>query len=193
MDIEGIDTNMNDSRAAIKQKFKLVRLQLVRKADFGISEETIWVNCHLGELITYNDTVLGYDLERINVEEIDHFRQKTSWMPEVIVVKKGYSKSNKRRHRRNWKLKQLKKEEVEQPDEEKTKMGRKDKQLERNKQLRDQDYEIFMQDLEEDKEYRQGINLYKEEHESEWETDGEEEEIPMIGQDEFVPEEEQKV
>jgi len=74
LNIEGLETNMNDSRAALKQKFKLVRLEIARKEDFGVNSTTFWVNCHLGESLNYNDTVLGYDLERLNCVEIDGFR-----------------------------------------------------------------------------------------------------------------------
>ena len=38
MDIEQIDTNMNDSRAAIKQKFKQVRVEVVRSEDLGVND-----------------------------------------------------------------------------------------------------------------------------------------------------------
>jgi hypothetical protein len=38
LDIEEIDTDMNSSRAAIKQKFKLVRLQIARSTDFGVND-----------------------------------------------------------------------------------------------------------------------------------------------------------
>ena len=63
LDIEDVDTNMNDSRAAIKQRFKLVRLQVARATDFGVNDKSYSVNCHLGEHINYNDSVLAYDLE----------------------------------------------------------------------------------------------------------------------------------
>ena len=89
LDIEHIDTNMNDSRAAIKQKFKQVKIQIARTSDFGVNEQTFFVNCHLGEILNYNDTVLGYDLEQVNTADLDTFLQKTNRkIPEVIVIKK---------------------------------------------------------------------------------------------------------
>jgi nonsense-mediated mRNA decay protein 3 len=63
LDIENVDTNMNDSRAAIKQRFRLVRLTVARGTDFGKNDRVYIVNCHLGETLDYNDTVLAYDLE----------------------------------------------------------------------------------------------------------------------------------
>lgn len=72
LDLDKIDTNMNDSRAAIKQGFKQVNLDVVRKTDFGTGhQETFCVNCHLGDRIGYNDTVLAYDLEQTNCVELD--------------------------------------------------------------------------------------------------------------------------
>jgi nonsense-mediated mRNA decay protein 3 len=73
IDIENIDTNFNDSRAALKQKFKQIKLEIARKSDFGVNDQTFFVNCHLGELIDYNDTVLGYDIEQANCSEFEEF------------------------------------------------------------------------------------------------------------------------
>ena len=64
LDIEYIDTDLNNSRAALKQKFSQVKLQVVRKCDFGAKIDQIYfVNSHLGEILNCNDTVLAYDLE----------------------------------------------------------------------------------------------------------------------------------
>lgn len=113
LDIENIDTNMNESRAAIKQKFRQVRVQVARMSDFGADNATFWVNTHLGELITYNDCVLGYDLEQINNETLDQVKQSYPLLPDVILIKKYFPKYRKNlsRQRRNWKLKHLTKEE----------------------------------------------------------------------------------
>ena len=57
---------MNDSRAAIKQKFKQVRVEIARSEDLGVNDNTYSVMCNLGNILNYNDTVLAYDLEHIN-------------------------------------------------------------------------------------------------------------------------------
>jgi hypothetical protein len=36
-------------------------------SDFGNNDETFIINTHLGEFLNYNDTVLGYDLESMNL------------------------------------------------------------------------------------------------------------------------------
>jgi hypothetical protein len=66
MDIENIDTNMNDSRAAIKQKFRQVRVEVARSEDLGVNDRTYSVRCNLGNILNFNDTVMAYDLEHIN-------------------------------------------------------------------------------------------------------------------------------
>jgi len=114
LDIEELDTNMNDSRAAIKQKFKQVKIQVARKSDFGVNDQTYWINSHLGGILNYNDTVLGYDLNQSNCIELDEFKHEKGYKdnhPEVVVIKKYYPKYRKKNHNRIWKLKHLEKQE----------------------------------------------------------------------------------
>ena len=109
MDIDNIDTNMNDSRAALRQKFKQVNLQVARESDFGVNDETHFVNCHLGDRINYNDTVLAYDLEYANCQELEDYQHKNKGkdLPDIVIVKKAYPKYRKKNKKRNWKLKHL--------------------------------------------------------------------------------------
>jgi len=44
---------------------------VARASDYGHNDKTFVVNTHLGEILNYNDTVLGYDLDAINVNELD--------------------------------------------------------------------------------------------------------------------------
>ena len=63
INVENIDTDLNNSRAAIKQKFKSVNVELARKSDYRRNNHTFYVHSHLGEILNYNDTVLAYDLD----------------------------------------------------------------------------------------------------------------------------------
>lgn len=92
-------------------------------SDFGINETTFWVNTHLGELITYNDCVLGYDLEQINNNTLDQIKQVHPQLPDVILIRKYFPKyrKNLNKHKRNWKLKHLTKEEQEEPQTDQSK------------------------------------------------------------------------
>ena len=146
MDIEQVDTNMNDSRAALKQKFKLLKVQVVRKQDFGNADKAHWVNCHLGELLNYNDTVLGYDLEQINctaLEGLSH--KKIPQLPEVIIVKKAGSKKHAGK-----KLTRLTIQEQIEEESKAKKKSRVDKAIERQQQTKEKDMELFLEDLEDE-------------------------------------------
>lgn len=71
--------------------------------------------CNLGEILDYNDSVLAYDLEHINCQEIDDFRLKhPNALPEVIIVKKIFPKYRKKNKSRKWKLQHLEKEQVDE-------------------------------------------------------------------------------
>ena len=62
LNVEEVDFDVNTSRAAARQKFRMVRLEVARESEFGVVDRTFIVNTHLGEFINYNDTVWGYDL-----------------------------------------------------------------------------------------------------------------------------------
>lgn len=63
LNVEDVDFDVNTSRAAARQKFKMVRLEVARESEFGVNDRTFIVNTHLGEFINFNDTVWGYDLD----------------------------------------------------------------------------------------------------------------------------------
>ena len=46
----------------------------MRKEDFGVNENCFIVNTHLGEILNFNDTVLGYDLEQSAKSGLEDFR-----------------------------------------------------------------------------------------------------------------------
>jgi nonsense-mediated mRNA decay protein 3 len=71
LNIDSVDHDVNVSRAAAKQRFKMVTVEVVRVADFGRNDKTFIVNTHLGETLNYNDTVLGFDLDAINLMQLD--------------------------------------------------------------------------------------------------------------------------
>jgi nonsense-mediated mRNA decay protein 3 len=92
-------------------------LEIARVSDFGNNEKTFTVHSHLGDIINYNDTVLGYDLEAITLSELDDFfneKHRRSNIPEIVIVKKTYPKTRKMIKKRMWKLKHLDKEAVDE-------------------------------------------------------------------------------
>ena len=185
INIENVDNDFNSSRAAIRQRYRQVQVEIARKEDFGVNDRTFIVNTHLGEILNFNDTVLGYDLLQNQTSDIDDFSKIDQYLPDIILVKKTYPKFRKRQKSRFWKLRHLNKEKndekgdkVENPfssDEEeeveekkkntksKPKRGLKKKNKKEAKQdhKNDKDYEYFLQDLEDDPELRANVNLYK--------------------------------
>ncbi|CAG8574926.1 5459_t:CDS:2 [Acaulospora colombiana] len=127
----------------------------------------------------FGDTALGYDLSSSNFNNLSFDSLDRSTIPDVILIKKSFPQKRKKNKQRNWKLKSLTKEEDE--------MGQKKQDLEKM----EQDYETFLQDLEEDPELRQNVNLYKStvsmDVDMATEEDAEEEEgFPEVGIEELL-------
>ncbi|KAJ2819029.1 ribosome-binding protein [Coemansia furcata] len=118
-------------------------------ADVGRNDNVIIVRSHLGNLLNFGDTVLGYDLLTANINNTNFERLSSDDIPSVVLVKKSYPERRRKRKQRNWKLKTLNKDEGDLAP----------KKLEQDKM--EADFETFLRDLEEDPELRQSINLYK--------------------------------
>lgn len=71
-------------------------VEIARKEDFGVNDKTFIVNTHLGDIINYNDTVLGYDLLQQNISDIEEYQEKELQVPDIVLVKKTYPKMRKR-------------------------------------------------------------------------------------------------
>jgi len=63
INIEDIDFDVTTSRAAAKQNFQMVRVELQRASEYGNNNRTFMVHTHLGQFLNFNDTVLCYDLD----------------------------------------------------------------------------------------------------------------------------------
>jgi nonsense-mediated mRNA decay protein 3 len=90
----------------------MVQVEVARKSDFGKNDRTFIVNTHLGETLNYHDTVLGFDLDMINLNELEELEHKHS-IPPVVLVKKTYPRFRNRQKHRLWKLKHLDKEGID--------------------------------------------------------------------------------
>lgn len=67
-----IDTaafDVNESRAAKRNKFKHAEIEVQRDSDIGVTDKTYFTYTHLGDVLNYNDTVLCYDLEAANFND----------------------------------------------------------------------------------------------------------------------------
>ncbi|KAL4555897.1 hypothetical protein LXL04_038529 [Taraxacum kok-saghyz] len=142
------------STEVVGSKYTLADVQVARVSDFGKNDTIFYARTHLGKLLNSGDFALGYDLHGANSNDIEVGKYKGLVVPEVILVKKSYEERRvKRRGKaRAWKLKALDME----VDVSETR-GRVD--VER----RDEEYEMFCRDLEENPELRFHISLYKNE------------------------------
>jgi len=128
-------------------KFALADVTVVRSQDFGRNNASFISRTHLGNLLKVGDTALGYDLSTSIFNDSDIQSLNKHQMPDFMLVRKCYPERVKRNKKRHWRLKTLDKEELEQ----------KPNELERATN----DYNRFIEDLEEDPEMRSHINLYK--------------------------------
>jgi nonsense-mediated mRNA decay protein 3 len=131
-----------------KGNFVLAEATVSLASDMDI---TYYVRTHLGSLLHPGDSVLGYHLSGTNFnnlqfEAIESSKLYGSTIPDIVLVKKFYSRKKKSR---NWKLKRMAKEESEMAP----------RKLDQDRQERD--YEMFLRDVEEDRELREGLRLYK--------------------------------
>jgi nonsense-mediated mRNA decay protein 3 len=115
---------------------------------------------HLGGILQPGDTVLGYHLTNSNFNNEDFEALDQGRLPDVMLVKKTYPNRRKKNKTRAWKLRSIAKEaeDVAEGTVGRGALGRKGGVDQRNVE---RDYELFLRDLEEDKEMRAAINLYK--------------------------------
>ncbi|WVQ93822.1 hypothetical protein IAU59_000900 [Kwoniella sp. CBS 9459] len=155
----------------VRGKYVLADAQVTRAStsgannadDDGMGDDGIYhTRTHLGGILQPGDTVLGYHLTNANFNDTAFETLNTDRIPDVILVKKTYPNRRKKSKPRAWKLRSIAKE-AEDVQEGGTTVGRgalgrrggvDQKNVER-------DYELFLRDLEEDREMRAAINLYK--------------------------------
>ncbi|GIY94131.1 60S ribosomal export protein NMD3, partial [Caerostris extrusa] len=168
----------------ISQKHVLSDVWVVRSSELGLTESFMHSRTHLGHLLKPGDSVLGslqtiktqnfmhhffsanseelilrgckhvclksllytywLELSTININDTEYNKIKKENLPDVILIKKIYEDKMSRRRRRKWKLKHL------------------DIDAETDTTSVIEDFDDFLEDLEEDVEYRQNVNIYKE-------------------------------
>eukprot|EP00343_Euplotes_focardii_P004239 CAMPEP_0205809474 /NCGR_PEP_ID=MMETSP0205-20121125/13754_1 /ASSEMBLY_ACC=CAM_ASM_000278 /TAXON_ID=36767 /ORGANISM="Euplotes focardii, Strain TN1" /LENGTH=268 /DNA_ID=CAMNT_0053086841 /DNA_START=917 /DNA_END=1720 /DNA_ORIENTATION=- len=214
--IDNAEFDVNESRAAKRNRFKFAEAEVQRDSDVGKNDDTFFTYTHLGDLLTYQDSVLGYDLTSANFseEQLRLMDNKKKLTPDVVISRKFYPKNRAKRknRKRKWKLQHLKTERKAEADyledlKGKTPKGgkkgadkhrKKVKKEEKHMANKNVDYEMFLQDLEEDKDMRSQVMImrnedYKDEKEEkkqekkeekkEGEGEGEEDEFVKIIED----------
>lgn len=145
MDIEIIfdkDRKFFPGQGAVSQKHVLCDIWVVKASELGINDNTTHTKTHLGHLLKVGDSVLGYNIEDANINDDNYDKLDKDKVPDVILVKKAYGDRQSRSNLRNWKLKHLADEATD---------------LDKSKN----DYNEFLEDLEEDSDLRQNVNIFK--------------------------------
>ena len=133
-------------------KFQLCEVQLAREADFGRNDRMTTIVSHLGTILKPGNHAWGYATEGLMFSDQDMQAWKDRTMPEIILVKKAYVNRRRNRKGRHWKLGKLVQGDVVETNTKADLF-----QAER-------DREEFLNELEEDPEYRGTINLIAEDN-----------------------------
>ncbi|KAJ7446898.1 NMD3 family-domain-containing protein [Mycena galericulata] len=126
----------------------------------GRAAQIYHTRTHLGAILQPGDTVLGYHLTNANYNSADYAALPADRLPDIVLVKKTYPNRRKKSKARNWRLRSIGKEAGEEGE---TGGGRGvvGRMGGRDQRKVEEDYELFLRDLEEDPEMRGAVNLYK--------------------------------
>lgn len=139
-------------------KYLMADVTCVRASDMGgSSNEEFYIRSHLGGLLHPGDSAMGYYLKNSNFNSDLFDELDADNVVDVVLVKKHYLRSNKRTKNRHWKLKRMANERKDIVATEVLDS----RQAKQEQERAERDYELFLQELEEDEELRQNINLYK--------------------------------
>ncbi|XP_013103076.2 60S ribosomal export protein NMD3 [Stomoxys calcitrans] len=145
MDVETLkpsERKGSSSKNLTSDRHLLCDVWLVRASQLGTNDNTIHARSHLGHVLAVGDSVLGYSMTEANINEAEFEKLKSDNIPDIILVRKCHDRQSGNR-KRLWKLRHL--SYGHQVDE----------QLVRDKL-------DFIEDLEEDPEFRKNINVYPE-------------------------------
>lgn len=132
-----------------KKHLKIVTVQCIFNNSVQDGNRNLLsIRTHLGEKVHPGDVFYGYDVNSIVMNHgLEDIMANSEKIPDYILVKKKFRRSNNRK--RIWKLKHLDKE---------VEMGRANK---KDIDEKEKQYEEFLRDIEEDKDMRKNINIYK--------------------------------
>ncbi|CAA7261122.1 unnamed protein product [Cyclocybe aegerita] len=126
----------------------------------GDTNQIYHTRTHLGAILQPGDTVLGYFLTNANFNSDEFTNLPQDRIPDIILVKKTYPNRRKKSKARNWRLRSIAKEAGEEGETSGAR-GAIGRMGGRDQKKVEEDYEIFLRDLEEDPELRAGVNLFK--------------------------------
>ncbi|VDO81602.1 unnamed protein product [Heligmosomoides polygyrus] len=163
LDVERVELDRKAGHGFISKKHVLADVWLVRSHQVGKSDaQTLSTRTHLGHLLNPGDLVLAFDIRNCNVNNVVFDEMKPEDIPDVVIVKKVYDRA-RRVARRRWKLKRLVVDGNIVGNE--------------TESVADE-FQRFMDDVEEDPLMREKINIYKDEERINEAVDSDDEQIP---------------
>ncbi|XP_066583452.1 60S ribosomal export protein NMD3 [Prorops nasuta] len=146
MDIDPIkdkDKKVFPGQGCVSQKHVISDAWIVKASELGINDNTIHTRTHLGHILKPGDSALGYNLKDSNINDTNFDKLNQDMIPDIILVKKFYGNDKAAQRRaRLWKLKHLAEEVVSMSTD-------------------NNDYNEFLDELEEDPEMRQNVNIFR--------------------------------
>ena len=152
----------------VKDNRVLSDITVARAVDLGVNDQEYYIKSHLGGILHAGDSAMGYFIANSNYNSDLFDGLKYDYVPDVVLVKKLYPKRVK--NKRNWKLKRMAKEHNDIDASKDYNNARAERQ---EFERAEKDYEMFLQELEEDSDLRHNVNVYRNENE---EVSGDEEE-----------------
>ena len=152
---------------------------------FGVADAVYHTRTHLGNLLQAGDQAMGYHLRVANFNSSEWDSIPAERIPDVVLVKKSYPDTKRRKNRRTWKLKTIAKEGGEAGDSKDLKdnaaavppggpsegkdaaRGAIGRRGGLDAQRVERDYEYFLRELEEDEEMRQNVNIWRDKEKEE--------------------------
>ena len=135
--------------AVERGRFRLAEATVARASDLGTNDTTYFTRTHLGGILHPGDSVLGYHISGTNFNNPNFEAiEESNTTPDVVLVKKSYARKKKNKSR-DWRVKRMKKDEGEL-------LPRK-----QDRERLERDFEMFLQEVAEDRELQDTIKLYK--------------------------------
>ncbi len=143
------EARQSAKKRGMGRRMQLAEVTVARESDLGANDTQFRIPSHLGHLLKAGDVVMGYDVTNATwAQETKAAGMVRGDIPEVILVRKNYTK--KQKSQRRWELRKL---DVDAAADYRPNM--------RDENMMEEDYETFLQEVEGDKEMRAHMNLYK--------------------------------
>lgn len=155
---------INNKNGRFHHNYKIVKVDCTKTEKSNDGENKLYsFRTHLGDKLRIGDVYYGYDVKSINSTTLDLPEDILKNLPDIVLVKKKFSRPFKR----VWKLQRLNMDKnmieedelIEDPKENKKK--NKNKNQKGAAKTMDENYEEFLKEIEENKDIRKNINIYK--------------------------------